>query len=68
MYPLRVKPALYHSICVCVCIIVLIGLLLYKYCIKFEFSHILLHDIYIDLSIFISEQHQTSDGKFSEIL
>ena len=40
---------------------------MYKLSTKLEFFHIL-HDIYIDLSIFISEERRTSYGKFSEIL
>ena len=42
-------------------------IIMYKLSIKLEFFHIL-RDIYIDLSIFISEERRTSYGKFSEIL
>lgn len=57
-----------QHLCVCVHHCPHWFIIMYKFCIKFEFSLILLHDIYIDLSIFISEQRQTSYGKFSEIL
>ena len=53
-------------VCVCASLSSLVYIT-YKFCIKLEFIHIL-HDIYIALSIFISEQHWTSYGKFSEIL
>ena len=54
--------------CVWVCICALIGLFS---CINLAFNlNVLLisHDIYIDLSILISEQHQREYGKFSENL